>query len=812
MSNPKKRKSAATKWFAERGWKPQRFQEQTWEAYAQGLNGLVNAPTGFGKTYSILLPAILEAAAKPAPEQTGLQIIWITPIRALAQEIRISAERALEGLGIPWKVGIRSGDTSVQERGRQKTDSPQILITTPESLHLLLASKEYPVFFRNLDCIVVDEWHELLGTKRGVLMELGLSRLRAMRNGLRVWGISATIGNLEEARDVLLGVYPQKSILIQSELKKEIEIHTFLPDDILSFPWGGHLGMHLLPRVLEVIHTFSTTLIFANTRAQAEIWYHRILTSNPDLAGLIALHHGSLSQEVRLWVEEQLHIGKLKAVVCTSSLDLGVDFRPVEAIVQIGSPKGVARFIQRAGRSGHEPGKVSRIHFLPTHSLEIMEGAALRRSIRKGVLEARLPYIRSFDVLIQYLVTLAVSDGFRASEVLAEIRNTYAYSGITDEEFDWVLRFIVTGGESLHGYDEYHKVVLHAGLFKVEDRKIAMRHRLNIGTIVSDAHIWIQYVGGKRLGTIEEYFISRLKPGDIFVFAGVTLEFIRLKDMTAQVRKSRAKSGLIPSWQGGKMPLSSQLSEMIRDELQTVCGEMSGDPELEALRPLFLRQAELSAVPDRNQFLIEKVITSDGCHVFFYPFEGRFVHEGLAALIAFRLSLFKPLSFSIAMNDYGFELLSDQDIPIEQGIDSDIFSPVHLFEDIRQSVNDTEMARRKFREIARVSGLVFQGFPGKGKADRHLQASSQLFFDVFRDQEPNNLLFRQAFEEVYDFQLEQTRLRNALNRIHAQEIKMQYPKEPTPFSYPIMVERIRESYSNEALEERIRKMQVKYSG
>jgi ATP-dependent Lhr-like helicase len=795
-------KKSAEDWFQSMGWTPQDFQLQTWEAVLQGKNGIVNAPTGSGKTYAVLIPAILMSASDKKP---GLKIIWITPIRALAKEIQISAERVLNGLGLHWKVGIRTGDTSSSDRKKQGLVPPQILITTPESLHVLLANKGYKKLFAQLDCIVADEWHELMGSKRGVQVELALSRLKALRPSLRVWGISATIGNLPQAMDVLLGAHASQGLLIRSDIKKEPVIETLIPHNLDEFPWGGHLGAKLIDQVLPIIHQSKTTLIFTNTRSQCEHWYQRLLEYDPDLAGLLAMHHGSISQEIRNWVEEQLYIGKLKAVVCTSSLDLGVDFRPVESIVQIGGPKGISRFLQRAGRSGHRPGEQSKIYFVPTHSLEIAEGAALRSAIHEGIMEDRIPYLRSFDVLIQYLVTLAVSEGFDAAAIYDEIKTTHAFTSVTRHEFEEVLQFIATGGPSLNAYDDYHKVVFENGLMKVEDVRIARRHRLSIGTIVSDVMLKVKYLGGKNIGSIEESFIGRLRPGDVFGLAGMNLELVKIEGMTAYVRKSPGKKGMIPSWGGGRLPLSAQLGDVLRQKIYEVSAG-SEHVEMRSLMPLFNLQKQRSIMPAADEFLIEKFTTSEGVHVLCYPFEGRFVHEGMAALLAYRLGHIGKFSFSIAMNDYGFELLSDQDIPIELAIDSDIFSTEHLLADIQASINSNQMASRKFRDIATIAGLVFTGYPGNHKADRHLQSSSQLFFEVFTDQEPNHLLLRQAYEEVFEFQLEQTRMRKALERIQTQKIILRYPEKPTPFAYPIMAERIRESYTNESLEERVLKM------
>jgi ATP-dependent helicase Lhr and Lhr-like helicase len=804
-------------WFAGREWKPFAFQLEAWQAYLDGKSGLVNAPTGSGKTYSLLMPAMLEFIRDHVDYKTkknsGLQIIWITPIRALSKEIELSARRLIDGLELSWQVGVRSGDTSLKERTKQKEKPPEVLITTPESLHLLLAQKNYPDFFKDLKAIVADEWHELMGSKRGVQVELAFSRLKGIHPHLKIWGISATIGNMEQALEALLGNYyrENKYCLIKADIEKRIEVVSVMPDSVERLPWAGHLGIHLLMKVIDIVKESKTTLIFTNTRSFAEIWYQKMLDKAPELSGLIAMHHGSISQELRNWVEEELHKGKLKAVVCTSSLDLGVDFRPVETVIQIGGPKGVARFLQRAGRSGHQPGALSRIYFVPTHSLELMEAAALREAIEKKVVEHRVPYIRSFDVLIQYLITLAVSDGFEPNAILHEIRTTLCYSSVSDDEWYWLLNFITTGGDALQAYDEYRKVIIENGIYKVESRAIAMRHRLSIGTIVSDSSMFVRFVSGKYLGTIEEYFISRLNPGDVFWFAGRSLELVRIKEMEAQVRKSNRKSGKVPSWQGGRMPLSSQLSEMIRNKLDEVVHGKEKDEEMIFLKPLFDLQQERSKLPSKNEFLIEYLQTEDGYHVLMYPFDGRFVHEGMAALVAYRIAQLQPITFSIAMNDYGFELLSDQPIPIEEAVETNVLGIENLLHDIQASINSTEMARRKFRDIAAISGLVFKGYPGKQIKDKHLQSSSQLFFNVFNDYEAHSLLLQQAFEEVMDFQLEEERMRKALQRIAHQKIIITYPDKPTPFAFPIIVDRLsREKLTSEKLEDRIKKMVLQY--
>jgi len=768
----------------------------------------VNAPTGSGKTLSLIVGILLENLKTGEDTDGKLQAIWIAPIRALTKEIKLATDRAIKGLGMDWRVEIRSGDTKYAQRKKQLEHPPEILIITPESIHVIMATRGYLEFFSHLKAVVVDEWHELVGSKRGVQVELALCRFKSLAPKLRVWGISATIANLEEAAEVLFGSQASEGYeIIKSKKDKRIAVESVIPDEIENYPWAGHLGIKLLYKVLPIIHKSSSTLIFTNTRAMCEIWYQKILDAQPDLAGIIAMHHGSISRELRDWVEDALHDERLKAVVCTSSLDLGVDFRPVESIVQVGSPKGVSRFVQRAGRSGHRPGAVSKIYFVPTHSLELVEGAALRTAIAEGVQEPRIPYIRSFDVLIQFLMTLAVSEGFEADKIFPEIKTTHCFSSITKEEWLWCLDFLLTGGNSLEAYDEYQRIANYKGRFISANKFVTRRHKLSIGTIVSDATLSLKYMGGKKIGTIEEWFISQINPGEAFWFAGRPLELVRIKEMTAFVKKSKKKTSRIPSWMGGRMPLSSMLAKMLRRKMHHYAEGIIDEVELDVISPLLERQREVSHLPQEDEFLVEYFQTREGFHLCMYPFEGRYVHEGMGALLAKRISYRLPISFSIAMNDYGFELLSDQEIDVEDMITSSIFDTKDLFKDIQASMNSIEMARRRFRDIAKISGLIFQGFPGKAKKERHLQSSSSLLFDVFREYDPDNLLYLQTYDEVMTFQLEEARLREALKTIQSQKIILSRPEKYTPYSFPIIVDRLnREKLSSESVEDRVKKM------
>jgi len=806
----------AESWFASQEWQAFPFQKETWTAFLQGKHGLLNAPTGSGKTYALWVPILLDYIKKhpdPAKYKSGLKAVWITPLRALSVEIKQAAERLVQGLGVPFEVAIRSGDTSAAERAKQSRKMPDLLITTPESLQLLLASKDYPAMFKNCTAIVVDEWHELLGTKRGVQMELGLSRLKTIAPNLRIWGISATIGNLEQARQVLLGTDSEaykNSVLVKAVLHKKTRVVSIIPEKMESYPWRGHMGFHLIDDVAKIIRESRTTLIFTNVRSACELWYQRLLDKYPEFAGEIAMHHGSIDRDVRIWVENAIREEKLKAVVCTSSLDLGVDFAPVETIIQIGGPKGVARFMQRAGRSNHKPGKESLIYFLATHAIELVEASALKKAVEQSVVEDRIPYLNSWDVLIQYLNTLAVSDGFFADEIFEEVKSTFCYQAMERQQFQWCLNFIVHGSQSLSAYDEYKKVEIQEdGSYKITKRSIATQHRMSIGTIVSDAVMQVKFMSGGFVGTIEEWFISKLKPGDVFQFAGRQLELYRVKNMQVLVRKADRKPTRFASWMGGRLALSAQMSELLRQELYSA-NHGKKSPELEAMEPVFKRQRKDSIVPEADQFLIETFKTREGYHAIFYPFEGRFVHEALASLLAYRISLLEPITFSLAYNDYGFELLSDKEIDMQSVIDNDLFTPAYVHQDLQTSLNATEMARRKFRDISVIAGMVFSGYPGKIVKAKHLQSSTQLLFEVFRDYEPDNLLLQQAYRETFEHQLEEGRLIRSLERIGSQQIVWKQCEKPTPFSFPIITDRLRERLSSETLAERIAKMTAAY--
>ncbi|HYW49010.1 MAG TPA: ligase-associated DNA damage response DEXH box helicase, partial [Gemmatimonadaceae bacterium] len=729
---------ALTEWFAGNGWQPFEFQREVWDAYADGRSGLIHAATGTGKTYAAWIGPVqawLDAnpaapVAKKRASHAPLQVLWITPLRALAADTEQALRAPIEALQIPWTIESRTGDTVEKVRRAQRDRLPSALITTPESLELLLCREDQDTVFESLQCVIVDEWHELMATKRGVQVELALARLRMLCPTLRTWGLSATLGNLEVARETLLGLdatgNANPGVLVRGIVPKSIHVEALLPGEMERFPWAGQLNTKLLPQVIERIEAAQSAIIFTNTRAQCEIWYQSILTARPDWLESVAIHHGSLDKKQRTAAEDGLKSGRFRAVVATSSLDLGVDFAPVDLVMQIGSPKGVARLLQRAGRSGHSPGRVSQVICVPTHALELIEVAAARDAIRAGHIESRNPVDRPLDLLSQHLVTRAIGGGFTRPEIMAEVRTTRAYGQLTDAELDWVLDFITRGGEALRAYPEYSRVTNEYGHYFVSDTKVIARHRMSIGTIVSDAALSVRFLTGGRLGTIEESFIARLKPKDRFIFSGRALEFVRVKDLTAWVRKAKSADGAFPSWSGTRVPLTTELSLAVREKLEEARLGRYTSPEMQAVRNIMELQASRSIIPALDELLIERLDSREGHHLFIYPFDGRLVHEGLSALFAYRIAQLAPITFSFACNDYGFELVSPEPIPIEDALESGLLSTGHLLHDITASLNAAELARRQFREIARVAGLIFQGFPGQNRSMKQVQASSGL--------------------------------------------------------------------------------------
>lgn len=794
-------------WLAGRGWEAFPFQRQVWEAVAQGRSGLLHATTGAGKTYAVwlgMLQALLHRHP-PARDAQPLRVIWLTPMRALAADTTKALAEPLRALAPTWTLGLRTGDTPSAERARQDRRFPTVLVTTPESLSLMLTREKACEELATVGFVVVDEWHELVGSKRGVQTQLALARLRRLHPALVTWGLSATLGNLHEAMQVLCGPAPQpEPALVQGRIDKALVIDTLIPPDPGKYSWAGHLGARMQQPVVQEIERSGTTLVFTNVRSQAEIWYQLLLEARPEWAGSIALHHGSLDKATREWVEQGLKEGSLRAVVATSSLDLGVDFLPVERVLQIGSAKGVARMMQRAGRSGHAPGRPSRLTIVPTNTLEILDGAAARHAIAAGRVEKRESPRKPLDVLVQHIVTIALGGGFEADALYEEVRSAWAYRELTRAEFDWALLFCERGGQSLAAYPEYHRIARgEDGVYRVQDRGVAKRHRLGIGTIVSDAAMQVKYMSGATLGTIEEGFIARLRKGDCFFFAGRLLEFIRVQEMAAYVKKATRNKGTVPTWQGSKMAFTTEMSDAILEMMQRAAQGDFFEPELQAARPMLQTQERLSRIPTPSTLLVEAFQSREGQHLYLYPFAGRNVHLGLASLLAWRLARERPNTFSLSINDYGFELVSAEPFDVEPVTSGAVLGTEDLLHDVLASLNSSELAQRRFREIARVAGLINTGYPGQPKSARQLQASSALFYEVFRKYDKDNLLLSQAEQEVLGQELELSRLAASLRSMRRKTIVFAPLRHPSPMSLPLMVERFREKLTTEQLSQRL---------
>ncbi|NML43809.1 ligase-associated DNA damage response DEXH box helicase [Ramlibacter sp. G-1-2-2] len=795
-------------WMARRGWQPFAFQREVWQAIAEGRSGLLHATTGSGKTYAVWL-GMLDALLARHPPGRGaepLRAIWLTPMRALASDTAKALAQPLNELAPAWTLGLRTGDTPSAERARQDRRMPTVLVTTPESLTLMLTRENAREDLSQVEFVVVDEWHELIGSKRGVQAQLAIARLWQFNPALVAWGLSATLGNLEQAMEVLChpGAEGKAPALVQGRIDKTLLIDTLIPPDPGKYSWAGHLGARMQQPVVEEIAKSGTTLVFTNVRSQAEIWYQLLLEAKPEWAGHIALHHGSLDRATREWVEQGLKQGTLRAVVATSSLDLGVDFLPVERVLQIGSAKGVARMMQRAGRSGHAPGRPSRVTLVPTNTMELVEAAAARWAAKTGRVEKRTSPEKPLDVLVQHIVTVALGGGFAPDAFYAEVTSAYAYRNLTRAEFDWAVTFCERGGESLGAYPEYHRIV-HGedGMYTVQDKGVAKRHRLGVGTIVSDAAIQVKFLTGAVIGTMEEGFIARLRAGDHFFFAGRLLEFVRVRDMAAYVRKATKNKGTVPTWQGSKMALSTELSDAVLEMMQNAAHGEFAEPELLAARPMLQTQQRLSKIPTPRTLLVESYRSREGQHLYVYPFAGRNVHLGLASLLAWRLARLQPNTFSMSINDYGFELVGAAPFDIAPVTSQALFTGDDLLHDVLASLNSTELAQRRFREIARVAGLITPGYPGQPKSAKQLQASSALFFEVFRKYDAGNLLLNQAEQEVLSQELELSRLSETLARMRARAVDFAELRHPSPMSLPLMVERFREKLTTEQLSERL---------
>ena len=797
-------------WFKEKGWEPREFQREAWKSYLSGKNGLIHVSTGFGKTYAGVLAALSELTEEKA-KAPGIHILYLSPLRALTSDIIKSIQLAIDEMKLPFTVEGRTGDTTGTQRAKQKKNPPSILVTTPESFNLLLASEAYRKSLANCRLVVADEWHELMGNKRGVQVQLCLSHMKRLNPDLKVWGLSATVGNPDLAGRVLNGGNLDNFVFVTEKVSKEIEVQTLLPDEIDSFPWSGHLGLAMLEKVIEHVDLKHSCLLFTNVRSQSERWYNEILLRKPEWEPLMAIHHSSIDRERREEVEHKIKTGELKLVICTSSLDLGVDFPMVERVYQVGSPKSISRFIQRAGRSGHTPTGVPKIYFVPTHALELFEYLATELAIDRGLKEEIIPPELSFDVLAQHMVTLAADEGLDPHDALEEVRQTYAFKNLAENEFEKLIQFLTVGGRSLTAYPDYHRLKEHNGKYLITSKKMIQEHLMNVGTITSDPSMKIKFIKGGSLGSVEDSFVSKLKKGDHFVFSGKILEYVMIKDLTLYVRLVKSSKAIVPVWGGNRLPLSSLLCAHLREVFELIEKGRFHHPLVEFLSPIIEVQKFLSRLPGRNYLLIEETQTREGKHLFIFPFEGRLVHEALASLLSVRMSQRSKVTFTFAVSEYGLEILAPANYEFNVSELKELLSVKNLTQDIQHSLNMTQLAKKQFRDIAQVSGLIHQNRAGDRRTMKNLQMSSSLLFDVFQNYEPDQLLYSQSFDEVRFFQFQENRLLAVLKRLEDLPFEHYKTIRPSPLAFPLIIERVGSLVSSETLQERLVRMKEKWT-
>lgn len=816
-------------WFASRGWTPWAFQRDSWAAFGAGSSGLIEVATGAGKTYAAYMGplAAMIDECEGGGALAGVRVLYVTPLRAVTRDIEKALALPILEMGLALTVEGRTGDTSAATRARQRDRLPNVLVTTPESLSLLLTREKACEMFSTLRCVIVDEWHELLCSKRGTQVELALARLRRCAPGMRTWAMSATLPNREAALGAAVGVEAEeptgtvgppgtqrpRAVVVTGEMHRPIVIESVLPGEDSRLPWAGHLGLSMLPDVVASLDAKVPTIIFTNTRSQSERWFHAIQVLRPEWSAVMALHHGSIEREERERVEAGLKDGSLRLVVATSSLDLGVDFSPVERVYQIGSPKGIARIAQRAGRASHRPNVACRILCVPTHALELFEIDAARRALLAGEVEARFAPDKPLDVLAQHMVTCALGGGFVADELFQEVRTAWSYRALTRQEFDWALALVERGGGTLAAYPEFCRVRAQGGLYRVVGARIAQLHRLNVGTIVGDASVDIRYMNGPSLGRIDEGFIAHLKENERFVFAGKVVRFAAFRDLVAYVRPAKGSTLNTVLWPGTRLPISESLAEAIRRSLERAAGGVLDSPELEAAASLVATQQRCSAIPRSDQTLMEVAETRDGEHVFVFPFEGRLVHAGIAAVVAMRMARIVKATFATAVNDYGLEILGPAGLGMAELVAKHaaaLFSPEDLAADTVESLNMSQLAKSQFREVARVAGLVFENAPGMRKSARQVSASSSLLFDVLTEFDPENLLLLQARREVLEKHFEQGRLARTMARVSASEMLIVRTPRLTPLAFPLVMERQSATLSSETIADQVRRMRAEW--
>ncbi|MDE2582521.1 MAG: ligase-associated DNA damage response DEXH box helicase [Rhodospirillales bacterium] len=778
-------------WFAARGWTPRPHQLAMLAAARAGESALLIAPTGGGKTLAGFLPSLIGLAAAPRP---GLHTLYVSPLKALATDIARNLLAPVQELGLPVTIETRSGDTPANRRARQRAAPPHILLTTPESLALLLSWPGAEALFGALEAVVVDEVHALAGGKRGDQLALGLARLGVLAPALRRVGLSATVAHPDA-----LAAYVGASRIVRAPPGAAPEVALQLPAGRLS--WSGHMGLDAAPEVMARIRAAGMTIVFVNTRAQAELMFQALWKLNdPTLP--IALHHGSLEVAQRRRVEAAMAAGRLRAVVATSSLDLGIDWGGVDQVIQVGAPKGVSRLMQRLGRANHRMDEPSRAVLVPANRFEVLECEAALQGVAAGALDGDPPRPGGLDVLAQHLLGRACAGPFLPDEAFAEVRRAAPYAALPREEFDAVLDFVATGGYALAAYARHHKLFHDSeGRMHVRSARIAAQYRMNVGTIVEAPLIKVRLAGqgrsrrgpGPVLGEIEEYFVSMLRPGDSFLFAGRTLRFLRLRETVVEAAEGSGKDPLIPAYEGGRLPLSTNLADRVRALL--------ADPARWGAFPApvaeWLRlQRTCSRLPGDRDLLVETFPRGGRWYLVAYCFEGRNAHQTLGMLVTKRMQRagFAPLGF--VATDYVLGVWSAAQ-PTDVAA---LFAQDMLGDDLEAWMAESSLLKRSFRTVAVIAGLIERHRPGAEKSRRQVTVNTDLVYDVLRRYQPDHVLLRATRADAASGLIDLGRLAGMLERVKGKVVHMALSRV-SPLAVPVLLEIGRESVRGAATED-----------
>ncbi len=738
------------------------------------------APTGAGKTLSGFLPALVDLQERGGKSQ-GLHTLYLSPLKALTVDVHRNIGRPIEELGLPITYETRTGDTPASKRARQKTKPPNMLMTTPESLALLLSYDNAAEYFKNLRYIIVDELHTMFESKRGDLLSLGLARLATLAPEAQRIGLSATVADPQAAAAWLA---PDNTAIVKAPVRTAPDIKILKSEN--RMPWAGHMAAYAMKDVYEEIKKAAMSIVFVNTRAQAELVFQNLWKIN-DADLKIALHHGSLERELRRKVEGMMADGALNCVVATSSLDLGLDWAEVDLVIQIGAPKGISRLTQRIGRSNHRLNEPSRALLVPTNRFEYLECLAAVAGIREGEIDGLIPRKGGLDVLAQHIFGTACAEPFSAHDLYEEVRRAWPYHSLARDNFERTLAFVVNGGYALNNYEQYKRIHLNEdGFYQLTSPKMARQHRMNIGTIVESPMLKVK-MGRRSLGQIEEFFINHLAPGDTFLFAGNVVRFDGLHEMTVMVSRTNAKDAKIPSYDGGKLPMSTHLSKRVRQLLE----ERTDWPALPSnVRDWLEHQEERSALPDTKTMLVEIFPRQKRHYLVAYTFAGRTANQTLGFLLMRRMQRNGERPVSFVSTDYAVAVssLSPPKNP------ADLFSVDLLGEELNEWLEDTPLLKRMFREAAVIAGLIERRHPGQQKTGRQMTFSSDLIYDVLHKYEPDHILLRAARQDANGGLIDIARLSDLLVSMQGKVIVRTLDKV-SPLSVPLLLEIARESVS-----------------